>query len=866
MAQPADATVTFLFTDVEGSTRLLQDVGPRYADYLDAHRGLLRAAFETHGGREVDTQGDSFFVVFPTPGAAVRASVDAQQALAGYPWPDGRAVRVRIGIHTGEATRVADGFVGIDVHRAARIGNAAHGGQIVLSETAAAFVRDTLPDGASLHDLGEHRLKDFGRPQRLFQLDVTGLHHDFPPLRTMSPAGHPPAPLGTFVGRAGETRAVTAMLEAGHVRLVTLTGPGGIGKTRLALEVASRVEGHFEHGVAVVMLAAIGDPSLVVPAIRDGLGVHEDPDADALETVAAYLSGRHILLVLDNFEHLIGAAPAVATLLARAERLKVLVTSREVLRVSGEQEFEVPPLEVDVEAVELFVDRARAASHDFVLTDENAPVIAEICRRLDGLPLAIELAAARVRLLPVETILGRLENRLALLTGGARDLPARQRSLRSTIAWSYDLLDDPDRLLFERLGVFRGGWTLDAAEAVCQGDGVVDVLEGLASLVDKSFVRRHSVVGGEPRFTMLETLREFALLQLEARGGGDPVRARHAEYFRGLAAEAGPRLRTGEQSRWLERLTADADNVRAATRWFLERGEASAVARTGWDLWPFWWVGGRINEGAGWMEEVVATGGPLTEEADALATAVLGILAFGANDFERALPHLKRAEEACRRVGDRQGQALALAMQGVIIGVGGDRAAGEAALAESLSLFTGAGDAWGMAFARYCLSRVLLVQDRHREALATLELAVAGVREVGEKVLLGLTLLNLGWAQLGVADFAAAVSSLRESLDLVAPLRTNDAARVLEALAAVALSAEEPAVGAVFFGAAEGVRRSLGASVWVPDRASHDHTDKALREALPPEEYESRFAEGTSVTIEEAAELAARLSQAASSS
>ena len=819
----------------------------------------------------MDTQGDSFFVVFPSALAATRASIEGQQALAQHAWPGGRAVRVRMGLHTGEATRVGEGFVGLDVHRAARIAATAHGGQIGLSETTAAFVRDALPDAVTLRDLGDHQLKDFARAQRLFQLEVPGLPADFPAMRTSSTPELPVLP-GRFVGRQEAVRSVIELLENDAVRLVNLIGPGGVGKTRLALEVAARLGWKLEDGITVVLLAAVTDHPMVLPAIRDALGLHED-GRDASAAIAAHLAQRHALLILDNFEQVIDAGPEVAALLTVARRVKVMVTSREVLRVAGEHQYEVAPLTVDVfpggegeaEAVELFAERAQAALHDFVLSDENRPVVTEICRRLDGMPLAIELAAAWVRVLPLETVLAKLGSRLTLLTGGARDLPDRQRSLLSTIAWSYDLLEDDDRRLFERLGVFAGGWSLDAAEEVCGGEGVDDVFGGLVSLADKSFLRRRGVVGGEPRFGMLEMLQEFALVKLDERGDSDRVRNRHAEYCRRLAEEAVRRLRTRDQDRWWNRLSADGDNLRVATRWSLVQGRADSVARTGRDLWHFWWARGRTAEASGWMEEVLAASDGLAEEGQSAAHAVLGMLAFGSGDFSRALPHLKHSEEMCRRLGDSQGQAMAQALQGFILFLSGDASAGQAALAESLSIFSASGDTWGTALARYVLGRVLLSQGRNGEAIEALRRSVTGAREVGEALLSGVALLNLGWAQIGLGDYAGATASLQESLDLVAGLSNADEAPTLEALAAVAAGMEEPATGALLLGAADRVRRVLNPGVWVHDQSNHDHTEQALRGALSTEEFDAHVAAGSKLSIDEVTDLAADLRATASS-
>jgi predicted ATPase len=472
-----------------------------------------------------------------------------------------------------------------------------------------------------------------------------------------------PTPASSFIGREREVRAVRELIERDDVRLVTLTGPGGIGKTRIALRAASDLQTSFEDGVAVVMLSPVSSPAMVVPAIAEALGAPETSGRAPIDGVEDFLRRRRMLLVLDNFEHLVEAATVVAELLEAAEHLKVLVTSREVLRLSGEREFPVPPLslpESDVadpsdalarsEAVRLFVDRAQAVRPDFALTDELTPVVAEICRRLDGLPLAIELAAARVRTLTPQAIAGRLDRRLHLLTGGARDLPQRQRTLRATIGWSYDLLDPADQVLFERLGVFAGGWTLDAAEAVCAGDGGPDVIEGLASLLEKSMVR-HRSARGEPGFEMLETIREFAVERLEHRGDAERVRRAHAEFFLRLTRDAEPLLRTGEQDRTVERLAAENDNLRAAMRWSLDRGEPGRVARMGHALWLFWWARSLLSEAVAWMEEVLSVGEKLSTEERAMATLALGSSAFTQGDDVRAVPNLRTAVALGRELG-----------------------------------------------------------------------------------------------------------------------------------------------------------------------------------------------------------------------
>ncbi|HEX2069685.1 MAG TPA: adenylate/guanylate cyclase domain-containing protein, partial [Actinomycetota bacterium] len=483
MGELPTGTVTFLFSDIEGSTRLLNQLGDVYQRVLEDHARVLRATFSEAGGYAVSTEGDSFFVVFQSAPAALAGAVEAQRRLDEHEWPEKVNVRVRMGLHTGEGKLGGDNYIGIDVNRAARITSAAHGGQILVSASTQSLVTGALPGGVTLRDLGNHRLKDLEHPERLFQAVIQGLPDEFPPIRSLDARpNNLPMPVTSFVGRRRETEKVKEALA--QTRLLTLTGPGGTGKTRLSIQVGQDVLGSFEHGVYFVALATIEDPLLVPSTVAHTLGLAEEGTRPIVESLEEHLRDRELLLILDNFEQVTEAATVVADLLSAAPRLKVMATSREVLRLSAEQEFPVPPMELpDVahlppldaltqyEAVSLFIQRAKAVHPGFTITDENAPAVAEICARLDGLPLAIELAAARVRVLSPHAILDRLAHRLTLLTGGARDVPRRQQTLRDAIAWSYDLLDDPERILFSRLAVFMGGWSLEAADAVCNPTG-----------------------------------------------------------------------------------------------------------------------------------------------------------------------------------------------------------------------------------------------------------------------------------------------------------------------------------------------------------------------------------------------------------
>jgi predicted ATPase/class 3 adenylate cyclase len=575
-------TFTFLFSDIEGSTALLRRLREDlYAQVLADYRSLIRSGLAAHGGREVDNQGDGLFAVFSSPSACLAAVIDTQKAMEVHTWPAGEHVRVRMGIHTGEASKTATGLIGLDVHRAARVAAVGYGGQVLLSETAAILVRDWLPAQAALQDLGVHRLKDLGRPERIFQLQAPGLQAEFPPLRSLGNLAllnNLPAQLSTFIGRDRELSEVRALLESS--RMVTLTGAGGCGKTRLSLQVAAEMLDGTGDGVWLVEMAAISDPDAVPSAISGALGIAPRPGRAVLETLLDALGPQDILIVLDNCEHLIDACAKIAdALVRRCPRVHLVATSREPLGINGETIYRVPSLSLPAsgdsvasgssDAVALFVDRARAQGAGLTVDAETVPVIVSICRRLDGLPLAIELAAARLRSLSLNGLHDRLDQRFRLLTGGSRTALPRQQTLWAAVDWSYSLLNGAERSLLRRLSVFAETFDLDAAEAVCGfGDiAVFDVAELLGALVDKSLVVAEPA-GGALRYRLLETIRQFGAERLAEAGEDESafVAAAHGQHYLSVAEAAAPHLRGSDQGSWFARLDADYANLRRAAR------------------------------------------------------------------------------------------------------------------------------------------------------------------------------------------------------------------------------------------------------------------------------------------------------------
>jgi predicted ATPase/class 3 adenylate cyclase len=853
----ATHTLTFLFSDIEGSSRLEREVGTAaYAALRARHQALLRAAFVAEGGDERGTEGDSFFVVFPSAGAAVRAAVAAQRALAAEPWPPGASVRVRIGIHTGDAMEIGDEVVGIDINRAARIAAAGHGGQIVLSDLTGSLV-EQLPDGVTLRDLGIHRLKDFD-PIRLHDLVVEGLPTDFPRLRSGgSPFAGLPAQPTTFLGRSREVGDVRALLVSG--RLLTLTGPGGTGKTRLSIAAAQAALGEFPGGVAWVGLSSIADPALVGPAIAGALTVVDEGVRPLVDVIVERIGRERILLVIDNFEQVEPAAPLVGRLLDDCPNLTVLVTSRGRLHLVGEQEYPVPPLPLPDpsaadpaplaanESVALFVERARAVRPEFALDASNASAVAAICARLEGLPLAIELAAARVRLLSPAAIRDRLDSSLGLLTGGARDLPDRQRTLRGAVAWSNDLLDPAARTLFARLSVFAGGTSLEAAEAVVDHDGSlgIDVLEGIEALVDESLIRPADSQDGEPRFRMLHVIREFGLERLAESGEMDGVRDAHLAYFASLAERAEPELIGSDSARWLDRIEREHDNVRVALRWAIDSGQLELGLTMAGRLWRFWHQRAHIGEGLAMLRELLGGAGPSAPTfGRAKAMNGAGGLAYWQNDFPAARAYYEEHLALVRAIGDTAGEAEALMNLAFMEAIDRRLDAAFSLYEQSADLYRAAGDRRGEAAAVLGLGMSYSMTDQNERALEVLDEAVRIAEAAGDRYRSASARGVVARIHLAEGDLAGAAASAREALDLFAGAGDlSGTAMEVWDLAEIATREGRPRRALVLAAASLAIRDRLAGGAPTELSQSVDVVAEAGPQ-LAPDERDSALADG----------------------
>lgn len=795
--------VTFLFTDVEGSTRLWEQHPEAMGQAMRRHDELIEAAVASNGGVVVRPrgEGDSRFVVFPRASDAVTAGRDIQQALSAEAWPTPQPPRVRIALHTGEADVRAGDYYGSEVNRGARLRAIAYGGQTLLSQATYALVRDALPAQVTLRDLGEHRLKDLQRPEHVFELDVVGLLADFPALKSVDAfPNNLPIQLTSFVGRERERAEIKPLLAKTH--LLTLTGSGGTGKTRLSLQVAADVLESFADGVWFVEFAPLSDPALVPQTVATALHVREQPGRPVLDALIDYLQTKNLLLILDNCEHLIAACAQVADALLRAcANLKIVASSREGLGISGEVTYHVPSLSIadlreaasfeairQNDCVRLFAERATAAQASFRLTAENAPSIAQICTRLDGIPLAVELAAARVKLFKPEQIAARLDDRFRLLTDGSRTALPRQRTLRALIDWSYDLLSESEQILFKRLSVFVDGWSFEAAEAVCAAppkDGTTgrghpeqsasqskdppssfvlppsDVLDLLAQLVNKSLVTTEERADGM-RYRMLETIRQYAQEKLSESGEEERVRDRHLDYFVEFAETAGSELRGSEQATWLQQLDNDYDNIRAALEWASRR--PGVELRLGDALWRYWRVRSYFSEGRQRLQSALSRSADVPPLLRAKALIDAGSLANYQGDYAQGKVFLTEALPLARLAQDKSSIAIALNLLAHAQMMTGDFDNARRALDESLAIFTELNDQRGMGYVYFFMGSMFLMLDESTQGLQALERSLALLQEVGDKWWIGNIQLQLAWGINRQGDHEVALNLFEQVL------------------------------------------------------------------------------------------------------
>lgn len=812
--------MTFLFTDIEGSTKSLHNLGAEaYAAALAEHRRIVRHAVLAHAGVEVDTQGDAFFVAFPTAQGALLAADEAQRELGAGP------LRVRMGLHTGTPHVAEEGYVGVDVHRAARIAACGHGGQILISSDTAAVVGT-----AGLLDLGLHRLKDLSAPEHIYQLGQLG----FPPLQSLHQTNLPVA-ITPFLGRDKELKQLSELMSRDEVRLLTFTGPGGTGKTRLAVQAAAAVAERYPHGVWWIPLAPLRDPALVLETAASILG--------AKNALAEHIAERRMLLLFDNFEQVVDAASDIATLLASCPKLHILVTSREPLRVRGEQEYPVPPL-VHQEAIALFTERARAVDPDF----REDPAIPEICRRLDELPLALELAAARVKVLSPGQILARLESRLSFLTAGPRDLPDRQRTLRATIEWSYDLLGPAEQRLFERIAVFRGGFTLAAAEFVAGAN-----VETLASLVDKSLLRRR-----DDRFSMLEMIGEYSRERLVASGESAEVRHRHISHYLAIAEEVERHGWKGNSRPWFDRLEQEHDNLRAALDTLEDEGDTQQVLLLAGALWHFWHYRGHLAEGGNRLERALAAD---ERPTSARARALVGIAAIEAlrGNSSKARAQAEAALTVSRGLGDVWGVTMAQSYIAAAAAADGDWETARRLSEETIPAYRSLGEEDNALLATWQLAWFCNELGDKQRSEALLEANLVQARERGNTHVEGRSLSALGMLAIDEGRVHAGLAMLHEAHRLNCDLDARPQivlglcrfARALVVLGRAAAAAK-------LLAKAELLRQEIGLTTrsWGVLEAGCGKTLTATRAQLDEARFAVAWEEGRALSLDDAVALA----------
>jgi predicted ATPase/class 3 adenylate cyclase len=785
MSELPTGTITFLFTDIEGSTVRWERFPEEMRLALARHDEIMHVCLQRHGGAVFKTVGDAFCAAFASATSAVYAAIDAQEALTREAWDERIGpIRVRMAIHTGEAEYRDNDYFGPSLNRVARLLSTGHGGQILLSQTAAGLTHDKLTANALLQDLGMHRLKDIQLPEHIYQVTIQGLQANFPPLKTLEL--HPnnlPTQFTLFIGRRKDLDAVSRLLLREDIRLVTLVGPGGVGKTRLGIQIATEVAEEFPNGIYFVDLAKVHDAQGVINALTQAIGI-EGEQLTLFERIKKSLQGK-VLLLLDNFEQALEAIPLVREILLDARAMTILVTSRAALHLDGEHEYRVTTLSVPdythlpkdpaellcYEAISLFVQQAKAVKADFCLTNANASSVAKICIQLDGLPLAIELAAARVNLLPPQSMVKRLGQRLQLLSGKSRHHAERHQTLRRTIEWSYNLLSTYEKELFQQLAVFHKGCTLEAAEYVCQLSASVenDLLDGLYSLIDKSLIRLHELEMSEPRFEMLYTIREFALEQVPAEVM-EVLRVRHAEYYLTLMEQLGPTPTGGEQKQWLVRLEAEYENILDALHWCSEHGKIEFGLRLAERLWHFWWQRGRLREGQQWfktlLDALARENLVISAEVHARALERASELACSQNDLVSAQVWAEEALHISKQLDEKETMSkVYVALANIAMREGKSHLV-STYLEESLKLRQALGDVRGMASLLNNLGNVARKEENFERAALLHERSLTYFRQLGDDGSIAAVLSNLAEVEWCREHYERAQDLYTESLTL----------------------------------------------------------------------------------------------------
>ena len=908
-------SVTFLFTDIEGSTKLAQEYPEKWERLRERHHAILQSAMHAQQGYIFHVIGDAFCVAFESPRQALSAALEAQESLHLEDWGN-TPIKVRMGIHTGKAeiqnTGDYNGY--LTLSRVQRLMSAGHGGQTLLSQDTGELINKELPANVSLRDLGEHLLKDLLRPEHIFQVNLANIPSEFPPLKTLEARkNNLPTQLTPFIGREHEIASLKVLLRSPDVRLVTLTGAGGTGKTRLSLQAASAVLDQFPDGAFFIPMAETSDPDLAISKIAQVLQVREGNGQYLIDTLKDFLGNKTLLLILDNFEQLASAASMTSDLLVAAPGLKLLISSRIVLHIRGEHEFALSPLAIPDpsnlpaleqlqhnESVQLFLQRAQATSPKFALTKENASAIAEICRGLEGLPLAIELAAARIKILTPQAMLAKLGNPLSFLTGGGRDLPARQQTLRNTLDWSYSLLNDQEKTLFARLGIFAGGFSLEAAESICNLDGKLDVLRGVEALLNNSLLRQEEDANGMNRFWMLATVREYALEELEKQGELVAMTRAHGLYYVSkIATDVGFKLFSSESVQWLDWCEAENDNIRSALAWAQTGTEADdfksvLMVTLSW----FWYRRGYLHEGRVWTERFMVTQWA-SPGSPGRAGALLGsaMLALWEGNAKTALVEAEECQALFQRQEDELFLPVALLNLGVVnINMGNDAAA-HPLLEEATSLFLEAGQKFFYAVSLVHLGNVALGLGNPVEAREWLEKAYPVTQEVGDQWAVSFALNNLGEVARVQGDYNKARQYYEESESLLRVMGDQgDLARLIHNLGCVAqqegnlgkagtlfkeslgmfrkfgnkrgiaeclmglagLQAEEgqPQQAARLFSAAEAILAESGTAWWPADRAEVEHTRAVIIAKLDAAAFRNEYELGQSLPLNQSFALA----------